>query len=393
MAGQILGDRYIVRQCLGQHTGRWTLLAQDQITQTLVVIKLLRLDKHLDWDDLRLFEREVETLRSLSHPSIPRYLDSFEQSFSGAKAMALVRTYVDGKPLSHLLDQGIPLAEANAIKLAKGVLKVLVYLQSQASPVIHRDLKPSNIFVANHRLYLVDFGSVRADAPRQSDEFTIVGTYGYMPPEQFLGRAVLASDLYSLGVTLIALLTATQPSNFPHQRGRMDVGQLSHLNPQWVEWLQWLTEINLDLRARSAQEALQALEQGYRSAPQKPVAKPAGSAIVLHKEPHSLELLMPATWGQVRLYIDAQLIDLGTKRLGLMAGRSQTAPRGSLHRLDYRRAQEPSAATPPAAPRLTLWAGAQAFELGEHPPLSFEELDWLAYELATWLQLPLRSVA
>jgi serine/threonine protein kinase len=395
MTGQILGDRYIVRQCLGQNAGRWTLLAQDQSTQTPVVIKLLRLDEHLDWDDLRLFEREVEMLRSLSHPAIPRYLDFFEQQLSDTKAIALVRTYVDGKSLGQILHQGTPLTEAKAIQLAKALLKVLVYLHAQQPPVIHRDIKPSNILVAEHRIHLVDFGSVRADAPRHSDEFTVVGTYGYMPPEQFLGRAVLASDLYSLGMTLVALLTATQPSNFPHQRGRLDLGQMSHLSPGFIEWLQWLTEMNLELRAKSAQAALQALEGGQQASGALPVAKPAVSQIVLHQDGRSLEILMPSTWGQTRLHIDAQTIELATKHLGVTTGRSLTADRATLKQLDYRPAAAPPGHRSESQPhaRLTLWAGPQAFELGEHPPLTPEELDWLAYELSAWLNLPLRHVA
>ncbi len=394
MVGKILGDRYIVQQYLGQQSGgqqsgRWTLLALDQITQTPVVIKILRLDEHLDWDDLKLFEREVEILRSLSHPAIPRYLDFFEQPLPGAKAIALVRSYVAGQSLGQRLQQGIPLSEANAIQVARGLLKILIYLHSQSPPVVHRDIKPGNILVANRRIHLVDFGSVRTEGHHHPDEFTVVGTYGYMPPEQFLGRAVLASDLYSVGMTLTALLTATQPSNFPHQGGRIDFSQMSNISPEFATWLQWLTEMNLDLRARSAQDALQTLE--HRLLTQGvPVAQPPSTQVVLIKDAESLEILIPAPlipplWGQMRLYIDAQTISLGP-RLGL--GQSLTAARTAPQHLNYRHQEEASA--PLVAPLLTLWAGNHAFELGENPPLTEQELDWLAYELSTWLQVPIQ---
>jgi serine/threonine protein kinase len=396
MAEKILGDRYIVQRYLGQHSGdqpsgRWTVLALDQSTQTLVVIKILRLDEHLDWDDLKLFEREVEVLRSLSHPAIPRYLDFFEQPLPGAKAIALVRSYVDGESLGQRLQQGVPLSEANAIQVARGLLKILIYLHSQSPPVVHRDIKPGNILVANRRIHLVDFGSVRTDGHHHPDEFTVVGTYGYMPPEQFLGRAVLASDLYSVGVTLTALLTATQPSNFPLQGGRIDFSQMPHLSPELTAWLQWLTEMNLDLRARSAQEALHALESRLLT-PDVPVSHPPGTQVVLIKEVESLEVLIPAPlipplWGQMRLYIDAQTISLGP-RLGL--GRSLTAARTTPQRLHYRRQGGESSST--QAPLLTLWVGNHAFELGESPPLTGAELDWLAYELSTWLQVPIQHI-
>lgn len=78
MASQILGERYQVQQELGKKAGRRALLCSDQATGELVVIKLLTFNSDFEWDDLKLFEREAETLKSLSHPAIPRYLDYFE---------------------------------------------------------------------------------------------------------------------------------------------------------------------------------------------------------------------------------------------------------------------------------------------------------------------------
>ncbi|MGB3534227.1 MAG: protein kinase [Microcoleaceae cyanobacterium] len=85
------------------------------------------------------------------------------------------------------------------------------YLHSHLHPVIHRDIKPSNILLTDRSgnspgtVYLVDFGSVKTVI--QSGTITIVGTYGYMPTEQFGGKTTPASDLYSLGATLIYLIT------------------------------------------------------------------------------------------------------------------------------------------------------------------------------------------
>ena len=75
------------------------------------------------------------------------------------------------------------------------------YLHSQTPPIIHRDLKPSNILLTDRsahsqgQVYLVDFGSVQAPFLQPTGTLTIVGAYGYMPPEQFGGRAEPASDL------------------------------------------------------------------------------------------------------------------------------------------------------------------------------------------------------
>ena len=78
LIGQILSQRYQIQSQLGNKSGRRTFLAIDIITQQQVVIKLLIFDLDFDWQDLKLFEREAETLKSLEYPLILRYLDYFE---------------------------------------------------------------------------------------------------------------------------------------------------------------------------------------------------------------------------------------------------------------------------------------------------------------------------
>jgi serine/threonine protein kinase len=108
MTREFLGDlwqedvfrlRYQIQQQLGKKAGRRTLLARDLQTQELVVIKLLTFNHDFEWSDLKLFEREAETLKSLSHPSIPRYLDYFEVNSPQLKGFALVQTYLPAKTL------------------------------------------------------------------------------------------------------------------------------------------------------------------------------------------------------------------------------------------------------------------------------------------------------
>ncbi len=386
MSGQILGDRYEVERQLGKQTGRWTLLARDLQTQEQVVIKLLFLDEQLEWDDLKLFEREVEILKALSHPSIPRYLGYFEHQLPNDKALALIQTYVEGKSLEQCMQQGRLFTEAETKQLAKALLNILVYLHSRQPPIIHRDIKPSNILLANRQAYLVDFGSVKAlKNTNETSAFTVVGTYGYMPPEQFSGRAVPASDLYSLGATLIALLTGTHPSSLPRRGVKIDFGSAATVSPEFAEWLERMTEPNLEQRTKSAQEALQILEQGRQTPnPANPVVKPANSKISLTKDSRNLEILIPSLLGQTQLQIDPQQISMTTKRLGFQTERPQVSPRHRINKLEYRRAIAPG----DAEPQLTIWAGSEKYELS-HLLLTVPELDWLAYELSTWLKLPL----
>src|SRR4028118_1167102 len=276
MNGQVLGDslkgdsfasRYEVQQQLGKNAGRRTLLARDLDTQELVVVKLLSFGSDFEWEYLKLFEREAETLKALSHRAIPSYLNYFELDSPNSKGFALVQTYVEGKSLSEQLKEGRTFSETDVKQIAKALLEILIYLHGRQPSVIHRDIKPSNILLTNRsgnsvgELYLVDFGSVQTLAATEGGTITVVGTYGYMPPEQFGGRTVGASDLYSLGATLIALVTGTHPANLPQKDGRIQFEQAANLSPAFADWLRWMTQPSLDKRLTSAVEALQALEQ------------------------------------------------------------------------------------------------------------------------------------
>ena len=265
---ELLHDRYQVEQSLGKKAGRQTLLARDLQTQELVVVKLLTFNHEFEWDDLKLFEREAETLKSLNHPAIPRYLDYFELESPIYKGVALVQSYIDAKSLEQHLKAGRSFSEADVQELGRSLLEILIYLHSQQPPVVHRDLKPSNILLGDRsgntvgQVYLVDFGSVQTLVAHEGGTITVVGTYGYMPPEQFGGRATPASDLYSLGATLICLATGKHPADLPQANLQIQFKSSAVLNESVSDWLEWLTEPALDRRLPSAQEALQVLQEG-----------------------------------------------------------------------------------------------------------------------------------
>ncbi len=301
MKGQVLGVRYQVQQQLGKNAGRRTLLARDLETNGLVVVKLLSFGSDFEWEHLKLFEREAQTLKALSYPAIPNYLDYFELDSPNDKGFALVQTYVEGQSLSEQLKEGRSFSEVEVKQIAKALLEILIYLHGRQPPVIHRDIKPSNILLTNRsgnsvgEVYLVDFGSVQTLAATEGGTITVVGTYGYMPPEQFGSRTVPASDLYSLGATLIALVTGTHPADLPHKDGRIQFEQAANLSPAFADWLSWMTQPSLDKRLTSAIEALHALEQPQqRNIAPLFVSKPTGSKVSVAKDANSLEILIPA---------------------------------------------------------------------------------------------------
>lgn len=256
----ILRDRYQLESCLSHHRIRQTWLARDLQTATQVVIKLIGFNLALQWDDLKLFEREAETLRHLDHPQIPTYLDYFTLEIDGYWS-GLVQQYIPGQSLRELLQKKQRFTEAEARKVATEILTILIYLHEPFPVVLHRDIKPSNIiWSAQDQIYLVDFGAVQTHTPVEGKTFTVVGTYGYTPLEQFGGRSVPASDLYALGMTLIHLLTGISPAELPQKRFSDLVGTRTDLSQPLVAWLDGITHPYLDQRFSTAQAALQALQ-------------------------------------------------------------------------------------------------------------------------------------
>ena len=453
---EVLG-RYQVKQQLGKRAGRRTLLACDPKTQELVVIKLLSFGSDFDWDDLKLFEREAETLKALNHPFIPSYLDYFEIDLPSLKGFALVQSYIEAKSLEQHLKAGRTFNEIELKQLAKSLLEILLYLHGRQPAVIHRDLKPSNILLANRsgnnigQVYLVDFGSVQTLAAREGATITVVGTYGYMPQEQFGGRTVPASDLYSLGATLIALVTGTHPADLPQKDFKIEF-ETANLSPSFANWLRWMTEPTLERRLDSAQKALQTLhqKQPIRNSTLLTVKKPTGSKVNLKKNADSIEIIIPPkgfpskfflTWNnlisiffilsmvvaplynqslmlllgviiafifpissvveslgkKIRLRIYRQQIQVVHELFGLKYNIIRPSKQRKVTNLEYiKRRFKNYNQKLEINSQLIIWTGVEKYVLnGRYETvdslhsLTEPELEWLAQELSVWLDIPI----
>lgn len=161
-----------------------------------------------------LFEREAVRLDSLgSHPQIPTLLAHFKQN----QWLYLVQEWISGQTLAEELAESGCFNETKVMQLLEEMLPVLKFIHDRQ--IIHRDIKPANIMrrdisspVKPGQLVLIDFGIAKLFAGTAPFETaTIVGTPEYMPPEQYRGKPLPASDLYSLGVTCIHLLTGISP--------------------------------------------------------------------------------------------------------------------------------------------------------------------------------------
>src|SRR5258706_5690759 len=214
---QLQYGRYVIKKILGQGgMGTLALATDTRLADKLVVIKELVAD-HVDpAEDVRNFQREVQTLSHLDHPLIPGVTDHFQE---GSRYF-MVQEYVEGENLDARMERmRHPMEEQDALRYAAEVLDILDYLEQQKPPLVHRDIKPANIIIGakDQRAHLVDFGIARAYTPSQArrKQTTALGTPGYAPPEQYQGNAEPRSDLYALGATLHHLLTNRDPRNHP----------------------------------------------------------------------------------------------------------------------------------------------------------------------------------
>ncbi len=307
LLGQILIDRYQIQSLLSQNAGRRTYIAQDQQTGKTVVIKLLLFGVDFGWDDLKLFEREAAVLKSLDHAAIPRYLDYFGMETEFGQGFALVQTYIESQSLQDWVQSGRTFDEAQLRSIARNLLEILDYLHHRQPAVIHRDIKPSNILLGDRsghspgQVYLVDFGSVQT-AINTTGTMTIVGTYGYMPPEQFGGQTSPASDLYALGATLIYLATGQHPTELPQKEMRILFEQQISLSPNLTMWLKSLTETGLENRVSSAQQALATLDcpnlSAYQHSPGL-LTQPIGSKVQMQNTDTELRIVLPNNFNKL----------------------------------------------------------------------------------------------
>jgi serine/threonine protein kinase len=261
---------YQVDRILGQnaHGGRVTYLAQDINAQMPVVIKQFQFAGNT-WGNYDAYQREVDILQQLDHPHIPKYLASWETP----NGFCLVQEYKTG---ANLANTGRKFNLDEVKQIAIEILEVLIYLQQQQPPVVHRDLKPENILIdEQNQVNVIDFGFARNNDQEVAASSTVKGTLGFMPPEQLFNRPLTkAADLYSLGVTLVCLLTgykSTAIDQLIDNNYRLDLRlHLSHLPANFLAWLIKITDPNPDQRFSDAQDALNALNNSDHLVPNKP---------------------------------------------------------------------------------------------------------------------------
>ena len=202
--GQTLG-KYKIISPLGSGGFGTVYLAQDTWIDKKVAIKVPH-RQGLDFGELL---REPRLLASVSHPNIVAITTAEKQE----NIFFIVMEYVQGETLETIIEKGGALDVTRALDFTCQICNAVDHAHGQG--VIHRDLRPANVLVTdNDMVKVADFGTSRF-LEIAAHGTTVIGSPPYMAPEQFHGKAVFASDIYSLGVTMYQMLTGVLPYDAP----------------------------------------------------------------------------------------------------------------------------------------------------------------------------------
>lgn len=255
--------RYQLKALLGEGGAANTYRATDLESGAEYAVKELRVLKSSHAKQIELFERECAILRELNHPQIPTFIDSVVERRDETISLYLVQELVAGDSLQALLDEGIYFSALETVEIMKSCLEPLHYLHERDPPLFHRDIKPANVIRRpDGSCVLVDFGAVReAVLDGRSGGSSVVGTFGYMAPEQFQARAYPATDLYGIAATALHLLTGVEPGRFPLRRLKPDIHKFLRTDAHLAAILDILLEPAAEDRYSSAASLRNALER------------------------------------------------------------------------------------------------------------------------------------
>ncbi len=200
---------------------------------------------------------EANMMKKLDHPCLPRIVDIINRD----DVIYVVMDYIEGEPLSKVLEQYGAQSQEIVIEWAEDLCGVLDYLHTQNPPIIYRDMKPANIMLQpNGNIKLIDFGIAREYKEQNLEDTVCLGTKGYAAPEQFGGKGQTdgRTDIYCLGVTLYHLLTGKNPCEPPYE-----IYPIRYWKPELSSGLENIilkcTKLNPDDRYDSCAELLYAL--------------------------------------------------------------------------------------------------------------------------------------
>ena len=246
-SGNTLHTRYHVEAILGQGGMGAVYRARDKRLNVIVAVKE---NLFTTEEFAKQFEREAKILASLRHPNLPRVTDHFVIPEEG---QYLVMDFIEGQDLRERIERDGSISETQAIPWFLEICDALAYLHGlRPYPILHRDIKPGNIKIQpDNRAILVDFGLAKvADNSGTTTTGAKAMTPGFSPPEQYgTGGTDARTDIYSLGATIYACLTAEIPEDsLERAMGREELTPLRKRNPRISQALARAVQKSLAVR-------------------------------------------------------------------------------------------------------------------------------------------------
>ncbi len=214
---KLLNNRYQMNAPLGKGGFGITFMAEDTFlpSRRPCVIKQLRpatQNPEVYEEIKRRFEREAAILEDLSNGTnaIPKLYAYFTED----NKFYLVQELIEGINLEQKVQREGVLPPSEVVRILIDVLGILEYIHKKG--IIHRDIKPPNIMLRklDNKPVLIDFGAVKEVLGHGTSASMVIGSLGYMPMEQGMGRPIFSSDLYSLAMTALYLLSGKEPQDF-----------------------------------------------------------------------------------------------------------------------------------------------------------------------------------
>ncbi|APB34853.1 serine/threonine protein kinase [Gloeomargarita lithophora Alchichica-D10] len=215
---KLLNNRYQMTAPLGKGGFGITFMAEDTFlpSRRPCVIKQLRpatQNPEVYEEIKRRFEREAAILEDLSNGT--NFIPKLYAYFTEDNKFYLVQELIEGINLEQKVRKEGVLPPSEVVQILIDVLGILEYIHKKG--IIHRDIKPPNIMIrqADRKPVLIDFGAVKEVLGHGTSAASmVIGSLGYMPMEQGMGRPIFSSDLYSLAMTALHLLTGREPQDF-----------------------------------------------------------------------------------------------------------------------------------------------------------------------------------
>lgn len=258
--GQIIENKYEILKRIGKGGMSEVYLAMDRNLNKQWAVKEIK-KKARDKNNEVVIQSaiaEANMMKKLDHPCLPRIVDIIDRK----NVIYVVMDYIEGEPLSKILEKYGAQPQETVIEWAKELAGVLEYLHMQDPPIIYRDMKPANVMLQpNGHIKLIDFGIAREYKEQNVEDTVSLGTKGYAAPEQFGGKGQTdpRTDIYCLGVTLYHLVTGQNPCEPPYE-----LYPIRHWKPELSAGLESIilkcTQMNPQDRYSSCAELIYALQ-------------------------------------------------------------------------------------------------------------------------------------